>query len=433
MKFFLTTIGTRGDVQPLVALGKALIQAGHSVTLNAPCNFAAFAAEHGVPFAPMEIDFDDFARQQAADINSAFKTSQALNRMFASQLVAQFRDLPAQMAGHDVVVCASAQMVAGSVAEALGLPYRYLVFVPTVLTSAQHPPFFIPWQGLPRFVNRALWWVMHVMYNRLLRKGLNRGRQQLGVPPLDDVADHITSEETIAACDAGLGTVPDDVRPFVQTGAFVLGDVADPLPAALERFLQAGPPPVYIGFGSMPAADPRESTRLVREAVALAGVRAVVYRGAAQLGDNDDDTLLAVDAVSHRALFPRCAVVVHHGGAGTTTAAARAGVPHVVVPHVSDQFFWASRTVRLGVGGTPIARGKLTAAGLAASLKEALHDDVRARARALAASLDRVDGLQNAVRYLETLQKLRPSSLSSSPLPPLSPRTEPAQEIAGAR
>ncbi|MDP2342590.1 MAG: glycosyltransferase [Deltaproteobacteria bacterium] len=406
LKVFLSTIGTRGDVQPLVALGKALVAAGHSVTLNAPCNFASFVADAGLPFAPMEIDFDAFAAEQAANINSNLKTSQALNRVFAEQIVVQFRDLPAQMKGHDVVVAASAQMVAGSVAADLGIPYRYLIFVPTVLPSSEYPPFLVPWQRLPGFVNRALWWGMAAMYNQLLRKKLNAGRAQLGLAGLTDVASHITSDHTIVACDAGLGAIANDVvQPFTQTGAFVFGDVGDALPERLEKFLQAGAPPVYIGFGSMPSADPKETSRIVRAAVAAAGVRAVVYRGAAQLGDVDDDTLLGIDAVSHRSLFPRCAAVVHHGGAGTTTAAARAGVPHVVVPHVSDQFFWAERTVRLGIGGTPIPRPKLNAERLALSIREALRDDVRARARALGQSLDGVDGLKNAVRCVESARR----------------------------
>lgn len=249
---------------------------------------------------------------------------------------------------------------------------------------------------------------MAAMYNQLLRKKLNAGRARLGLAGLSDVASHITSDHTIVACDAGLGAIAKDVvQPHTQTGAFVFGDVSDALPVRLEKFLQAGAPPVYIGFGSMPSADPTETSRIVRAAVAAAGVRAVVYRGAAQLGDDDDDggSLLSIDAVSHRSLFPRCAAVVHHGGAGTTTAAARAGVPHVVVPHVSDQFFWAERTVRLGIGGTPIPRPKLNAERLAMSIREALRDDVRARAQALGQSLDGVDGLQNAVRCVESARR----------------------------
>jgi vancomycin aglycone glucosyltransferase len=163
----------------------------------------------------------------------------------------------------------------------------------------------------------------------------------------------------------------------------------DPLPAKLESFLAMGPPPVYLGFGSMPDADPAATTRTLLEAIARTGRRALIGAGWAALGDGPlPEGVLAIESVSHPMLFPRCAAIVHHGGAGTTTTAARAGVPQVVVPHLADQFYWARRVERLGIAVAAMTRRRLDAAVLAASIREACDIEILAeRARDLGVRL----------------------------------------------
>lgn len=185
---------------------------------------------------------------------------------------------------------------------------------------------------------------------------------------------------------------------MVQTGAWVLPDER-PLPADLVEFLDAGAPPVYVGFGSVPVRDPQEVARAVVEAVRAQGRRAVISRGWADLGSADDqDDCFVVGEVNHQALFRRVAAVVHHGGAGTTTTATWAGAPQVVVAQGGDQPYFAGRVVGLGIGAehegpTP------TTESLSAALKVALAPEVRERAAAVAGAF-RTDGAAVAAELL---------------------------------
>ncbi|QKV80446.1 glycosyltransferase [Amycolatopsis sp. Hca4] len=183
---------------------------------------------------------------------------------------------------------------------------------------------------------------------------------------------------------------------------FLPEDPAWTPPAELVAFLDSGEAPVCIGFGSMASADPAATARTVTEAIRRAGVRAVLLTGWSGMSDiAASDDVLVIDQVPHSWLFPRCAAVVHHGGAGTTAAALRAGVPAVVVPHGVDQPFWAKRVAELGVGPRPLPRSRLSATSLAAALRTTLADDgMRARAAHLAELISTEDGITTAVDHL---------------------------------
>jgi len=171
----------------------------------------------------------------------------------------------------------------------------------------------------------------------------------------------------------------------------------------LEAFLAAGPPPVYIGFGSMGTDDPAATARLVLDANVAAGVRAIVRRGWARLLAADPPASVHfVESVPHAWLLPRVAAAVHHGGAGTTAASLRAGVPTVIVPFHGDQFFWARRVQELGAGPAPITRRRLTVERLAAALVAATSDPaLRGRAAALGERIRAEDGIGDAMRWIE--------------------------------
>ena len=184
----------------------------------------------------------------------------------------------------------------------------------------------------------------------------------------------------------------------MQTGAWILPDER-PLPAELAAFLDAGAPPVYVGFGSMPMRASEDVARVAIEAIRAQGRRVLVGRGWADLALIDDrDDCFAVGEVNQQALFGRVAAVVHHGGAGTTTTAARAGAPQVVVPQIADQPYWAGRVAELGIGAahdgpTP------TFESLSAALGTALAPETRARATAVAGTI-RTDGATVAAKLL---------------------------------
>jgi vancomycin aglycone glucosyltransferase len=212
------------------------------------------------------------------------------------------------------------------------------------------------------------------------------------------VLDYVLTDHTWLAADATLAPVPTTPgREIFQTGTWVLADDT-PLPAEVDAFLEGGAPPILVGFGSMPAAGDM-SHRLIGAARAL-GRRIIVSRGWADLDRIDEaPDCIAIGDVSYDLLFPRVAAVVHHGGAGTTAAAARAGVPQVITPMFSDQFYWANRIVDLGLGATT-PHATVTEESLTASLREVLHPAVEIRARTLARQVRR-DGAEVAARRLE--------------------------------
>jgi sterol 3beta-glucosyltransferase len=174
-------------------------------------------------------------------------------------------------------------------------------------------------------------------------------------------------------------------------------------PAGLVDFLAAGEPPVSIGFGSMTGRDPRRLTEIVAGAVAQSGLRAVLLSGWAGLGELAlPDTIYCLPGAPHSWLFPRVAAVVHHGGAGTTAAGLRAGVPSLIIPHFADQPFWGRRVHALGAGPQPIPRPKLTVDNLAAALRELVAGTgLRRQAHALARKIAQEDGVATAVHLLD--------------------------------
>jgi vancomycin aglycone glucosyltransferase len=321
----------------------------------------------------------------------------------AAELIAeQFDKLPAAAEGCDAMVATGLFPVAASVqsvAEKLGIRYVFAAYCPIFLPSPHRPPQPLPGRPLPPDVtdNRVLNDLDIQNYNALFGDALNTHRASIGLPPVDNVRDHVITDRPWLAADPVLGPwqEPADLD-VVQTGAWILLDEG-PLPAELEAFLDAGTPPVYVGFGSMRA--PKDIARVAIDAIQAQGRRALVARGWADLVPIDDrDDCFAVGEVNQQALFRRVAAVVHHGGAGTTTTAARAGAPQVVVPQMADQPYWAGRVADLGIGAahdgpTP------TTESLSAALSTALAPETRARATAMAGTI-RTDGAPVAATLL---------------------------------
>ncbi|WP_250212949.1 glycosyltransferase [Acrocarpospora catenulata] len=235
--------------------------------------------------------------------------------------------------------------------------------------------------------------------NALYGEAENSHRASIGLPPVDNVRDYVFTGRPWLAADPILcpWQEPSDLD-VVQTGAWILPDER-PLPEELAAFLDAGTPPVYVGFGSMPMRASADVAQVAVEAIRAHGRRVLVARGWADLALVDDrDDCFAVGEVNHQALFGRVAAVVHHGGAGTTTTAALAGAPQVVVPQIADQPYWAGRVAELGIGAahdgpTP------TFDSLSAALSTALTPETRARARAVAGEV-RTDGAMVAAKLL---------------------------------
>jgi vancomycin aglycone glucosyltransferase len=303
----------------------------------------------------------------------------------------QFETLGKAAGGCDVIVGANAhQYAAPSIAEHLGLGCVTAVYAPSSIPSPDLAPPPAPGQTIEAAGSASIeeqWRNTANAWNERALARVNHNRGRLGLRPIDDVLDYVLTDHTWLAADAALAPAPAAPgRRIFQTGTWMLDD-RTPLPVELEAFLDDGEPPIYAGFGSMPAAAD-VAQRLVGAARA-AGRRLVVSRGWAdlELVDGAPDCI-AVGDVSHDVLFPRVAAVIHHGGAGTTAAAARAGVPQVITPMFSDQFYWATRIVDLGVGAT-IPHAALTAQSLTSVLEKIGDQATVTRALALASRVER--------------------------------------------
>jgi vancomycin aglycone glucosyltransferase len=398
MRVLLTAWGSRGDLQPLAALALRLQEFGAEACVCAPPDeeFAELFARVGAPFIPL----GPSTRSVAAGLKAP--SPDAAFRLAAELVAARFEILPAAAQGCDAII-ATGLMPAGArdVAEKLVIRYVLATFHIFGLPSRHFAPAARPGKQSPagETNNRTLWAQDGERVNALYAEPLNRGRAAIGLPPIDNVRDHVITDQPWLAADPVLAPWKDltDFE-IVQTGAWILPDER-PLPVELEAFLDAGEPPVYVGFGSMAMRSSPDLGRVAIEAARATGRRLILGRGWADLSPTDDrDDCLVVGDVSHQALFPRVAAVVHHGGAGTTTTAALAGTPQVVVPQIVDQPHWARRVAELGIGAAhegPVP----TSESLASALGIALAPETRERATAVASQV-RTDGATVAAKRL---------------------------------
>ena len=398
MRVLLTAWGSRGDLQPLAALAVSLRKLGAEVRVCAPPDdeFAELFARAGATLIPLGPP----TRSVAAGLKAP--SPDAAFRLAAELVAARFETLPPAAQGCDAIV-ATGLMPAGArdVAESLGIRYVLSTFHIFGLPSRHFAPAARPGRQSPagETGNRALWAQDADRVNALYAEPLNRGRAAIGLPPVDNVRDHVLTDQVWLAADPVLAPWKDltDLD-IIGTGAWIMPDER-PLPSGLEAFLDAGEPPVYVGFGSMAMRTSPDLGRVAIEAARANGRRLVLGRGWADLAPTGEpDDCLVVGDVSHQALFPRVAAVVHHGGAGTTTTAALAGAPQVVVPQIVDQPHWARRVAELGIGSAhdgPVP----TSESLASALGTALSLETRTRAAAVAA-LVRTDGAPEAARRL---------------------------------
>ncbi|MFF5547638.1 glycosyltransferase [Streptomyces olivaceoviridis] len=398
VRVLLSTYGSRGDVEPLAGLAARLRGLGAQVRVCAPPDedFARRLAEVGVPLVPVG--------PSARALTKAAPPPASLPRRAAELIAGQLDTVTEAAQGCDVLVATGMLPAAAgalSVAERLGVRSVSVTFQQLTLPAPHRRPPAYPGRPLPQKVtdNEVLWEPDARNADALFAEALNTNRASVGLPPVENVRDYVIGDRPWLATDPVLDPwrkSPDlDV---VQTGAWLLPD-GRPLPAGLAAFLQAGAPPVYVGFGSMPLHAAADVGQVAVEAVRAQGRRVLVARGWAGLspaGDRDD--CFVVGEVNQQALFGRVAAVVHHGGAGTTTTAARAGVPQVVVPQAADQPYWAGRVAELGIGAAHDGATP-TFASLSAALRTALAPTTRGQAAALAGRV-RTDGASVAARLL---------------------------------
>lgn len=398
MRILLTAFGSRGDVQPMLALGLSLRERGHDIVLGGAPNYRVWTEGLGLTFREIGGDFEPWLKAQ--NTRNPFSILGSLAAYLRNEVPLCFEQTCAAVDRADLVVT-TIHLAAHSASEAAGVPCRTVLYTPQLLPSRSHPPVAIPPQNLPGWLNHSLWWVMAQAFDLLFKGPVNRERTKLGLNPISHFLEHARGRNPIVASDAPFASIPADVDDgIVQTGALVM-PVSGCLEPRVEAFLREGTPPVYVGFGSTPDSRPAETARMVSDAVRATGRRAILCGGWAGLaGFELAPEILGIDEAPHAILFPQVAAVVHHGGAGTAGAALRAGVPQVVVAHLGDQFYHGQRVQRLGVGRC-IPRRRLNESRLAAAIHEVLAEPgIKAKARDLADRMRGTDGVGDTVKAL---------------------------------
>jgi vancomycin aglycone glucosyltransferase len=382
MRVLLSSIGSRGDVQPILAFALELRSLGHQSRLCVAPNFKDWIESYGLECVPIGPDLRKLTGGTVPG-KLVLPSKEQLQQMADQSVRTQFQVIAEAARGCDLVVAGGAlQIATRSIAELQKIPYVFAAYCPAILPSSKYPP---PKTGgsysysLPEGENLRLWGQNAAEFDARFGVTLNEERAKVGLAPVASVQPYMFTAHPWLAADAALAPAfPLAGLRVVQTGAWILSDET-PLPDELEQFLANGAPPVYLGFGSMRASEP--TAHVLIEAVRALGLRSILSQGWAGLAlDDARDDCLSIGDVNHAKLFPRVAAIVHHGGAGSTITAARSGKAQVVIPHNYDQFYWAHRVQQLGVGVSGPTRDDLSLDTLVQALRQCLLPEATSRA-----------------------------------------------------
>jgi sterol 3beta-glucosyltransferase len=406
----ILTYGSRGDVQPFLALAVGLKKAGHHVTLAAPYRFVSFIEEYGIPCAPLAGDPDELSILFNDAGGNLYRMLRGMQKHLFSIAPEVVRGARKALAGADFLIHSFAFTTgAHSLAREMGIPD----------VSVQGFPMFVPTRafpalGMPVRVPGWMNYASHWMSTQIFWHGGNLGYYQLrrnsptDFPkklywPFRPAPDRAATPLIFAISPVVLSQPLEWNQPHIHvTGYFFLDHPEYQPPEELSRFLKQGDPPVCVTFGSMVNREAEHIGRAALEAVLKTNRRAIFLTGWGgwQPATPLEKTLF-LDAAPHDWLFPRCHTIVHHGGAGTTAAALRAGVPSIIVPHAADQPFWGSRVAAIGAGPAPIQVKSVSTETMTQALIQADSDPIRRRAHEVGQLIQGENGVEQAVTLIE--------------------------------
>lgn len=426
----ILTYGTRGDVQPVLSIGDALRRRGHSVALTVNENLAAWAERSGLEIFPMPPDTEAIlksteGRQLLADGRAA-----AFARFVASFERSANEEMTRAclrcVEGADIVVSNVMTLLRGcAIAEASRLPHGCLMTMPLQPTS-EYAMLLAPIRRFPfRSLNRMSFRLGYQLWWRSNAEVQADTRALLGLPP-DPSRPLFETLPSVGIYSTALKPRPSDwderhaiagftrLRPELREK---LGERTPP--ERLEAWLDAGEPPVYFGLGSMPALDPSSLLPDIALVTERLGLRAIVGAGWSDYGREEvPEHVFVASAFDHDRYLPLCRAAVHHGGAGTTAAALRAGLPSLVLSVKADQPFWGWRVTEAGVGATLPFR-KLSVGAMRRALERILQPGVAARAAELGARLRTEQGEEVAAdtieKWLRECQRAGPAGRPARP------------------
>ncbi len=411
MRISIFVYGTWGDIRPHVVLGQALQKLGHEVQVVAEQGYESWIRARNLDFYPLTTDANTFARENAGVLDeNIIRQFQIMRKSMQPNLIQMGLEVLEATRESDVLM--TVEFGISSLFDVIKANNLRPLFINTfpLNFSYNFPSVIAPpspsWFRFPQWYN----WMSHSVVRRM--QWLLFGRpgseiaQKLGLPrsTFNEFQAFVDAAPALTIVSRHVFPHPPDWRENWRVTGYLFDDDPDWTPRQdLLDFLAASEPPVYLGFGSMPDSKPETTTRMTIEAVQRTGRRAIILTGWAGLGsENVPENIHILKYAPHNWLFPRMAAVVHHGGAGTTAAGFRAGVPTIIVPHTADQPYWGRRAHELGVGTAPIPRKKLTAENLAAAITEATTNrTMQANARTIGEKIRAEDGLAEAVKWVE--------------------------------
>jgi len=404
MHITILALGSRGDIQPYATLGQGLKAAGHQVRFITFESFASLIAEHELDFHPIHGNAQALVATGGADMLG-------LIRSFGSLAEGYARDLSALYLGEtDMIVNQLPLGLYGfDLAEKFDIPMVLAAVIPLARTQA-FPVMGFPKLALPGY-NKATYHLAEQMVWQMFRAVINRWRKQKLSLPLLPITGYFNQLGTrqipiLNGFSQHIVQRPVDWNEHIHvTGYwFPEGQSWQP-PQDLQQFIEAGSPPIFIGFGSMPIKNPQKTTEIILEALRQSGQRGILHMGWAGIGNqNLPDYVFKINYAPYEWLFPRMAMVIHHGGSGTTSFGLRAGIPSCVVPFVFDQFFWGKRIAELGVGPSPIRYKSLSVERLRDAILSGTSDSLmRQKAFELGREIQAENGIENAIRLIEQI------------------------------
>jgi len=390
MKISIIINGTRGDVQPMLALAIGLKKNGHEVILCAPPENEELVNKYNCPFVAFGPNYRELFKQNAQMKGGA--TASPSPKEMKKETENQIKNLPKIIEGSNLVLGVGFVLGVHTVADLLKIPYRFVIFYPMLLGTSKKDLLF----------NRLLFGLGRSMTNMVMRSFINTSRNKLGLAPINDVWKHWMGDNVIVACDKELNAVRDGVSfNFTQTGYMLLLS-QNGLPESVDNFLKSGKPPIYIGFGSNPVDRPEKYNHIFNEVSKETNQRFIISKGWANLQEINSTDILYVDEMPFELLFPRLAAIVYHGGTGTMAAAARAAIPQAAFPFMADQFENRKHIVKLGLGPNTGDFKKLSAESLSSAIKDCVNNnEFKKNAFEISEKIKMTNGLDLTIGLIE--------------------------------
>lgn len=411
MKIGLLTAGSRGDIQPFIALASGLLQQGYEVCLIAPQNFSDIALRYEIAFHPVALDMQAILQGESGDMMmtsniNPLKLVRSMRDMVRPIFIDAANDTREVLADCDLVIMHQATAVLGTiVCEYHQIPFILASPAP-LLPTRNHPAIIFPSFSLGAWYNRLSYTLFMRIIWSVFAEDINklRGLWKMPLTGFRGMYRSGLDNPFMVAISPTIYPKPSDFLPHQEVVGYWLLDEPDwQPPAELATFLASGEKPIYIGFGSMNVQDPEQTISHIVGALDKLGKRGILLTGWSKIGaDNLPAHIMAVDNVPHDWLFPQMEVVVHHGGAGTTASGILAGVPTVVVPFIADQPFWGKRLADMGIGSAPLPYKQLSAEHLAQAIESALQPQMRKRSQTIAAQVRTEDGIARAIAFIKS-------------------------------